>query len=183
MTDRTRRSCRLLLTLLAALVVAGLASEARCLRREAGKAMGSHKRLSQPTVDPEPPASLSVELVNLQKNPNGGVASLLLRVNASVSIEGAVVSAKVPGNLVFSDGSTTKTWTVDHATVSTQSIAADVIVPQDGKYVISTQVSGTAKGSSIHRGTAYKLLVGVQEPAPKVKDGAIEYPGSPGGGV
>jgi len=183
MPGKGRHFPRLLHVPLVALLVAGLSSAALGFPGAPGKAKGTRKLLSQPTVDPEPPAAVTVELVSLQKNPNGGVASLLFRANATVSTEGAVISARVPGNLVFSDGSNAKTWNVDLVAAGTQSVTTDVIVPQDGKYVISAEVTGTAKGKPIHRGVAFKLLVGVQEPPPTVKDGAIEYAGSPGGGV
>jgi len=183
MPGRSRHFPHLFHVALVALLLAGLAGEAFGLPGAPGRAKGTRKLLSQPTVDPEPPIAVTVELVTLQKNPNGGVASLVFRANATVSTEGAVISARVPGNLVFSDGSNAKTWNVDLVAAGTQSVTTDVIVPQDGKYVISAEVTGTAKGKSIHRGAAFKLLVGVQEPAPNVKDGAIEYEGSPGGGV
>ena len=183
MPDRPRRFFRLLHVPLVALLVTGLGGASLAFPGALGKAKGTRKLLSQPTVDPAPPAAVTVELVTLQKNPNGGVASLLFRANATVSTEGAVISARVPGNLVFSDGSNAKTWNVDLVAAGTQSVTTDVIVPQDGKYVISAEVTGTAKGKPIHRGVAFKLLVGVQEPAPQIKDGAIEYPGSPGGGM
>ena len=183
MLGRSRHFPRLFYVPLVALLLAGLTGAAFGLPGAPGKAKGTRKLLSQPTVDPEPPVSVTVELVTLQKNPDGGVASLVFRANASVSTAGAVISARVPGNLVFADGSNVKTWNVDLAAAGTQSVTTDVIVPQDGKYVISAEVTGTAKGKPIHRGAAYKLLVGVQEPTPQVKDGAIEYVGSPGGGV
>jgi len=183
MPGRSRHFPRLFHVALSTLLVAGLCSAAFGLPKVAGKAKGTRKSVSQLTVDPEPPVAVTVELVTLQKNPNGGVASLLFRANATVSTEGAVISARVPGNLVFSDGSNAKTWSVDLVAAGTQGVTADVIVPQDGKYVISAEVTGTAKGRPIHRGAAFKLLVGVQEPPPQVKDGAIEYAGSPGGGM
>ena len=183
MPGRSRHFLRFLHVPLAALLVVGLSSAMPGFPGAPRKAKGTHKLLSQPTVDPEPPVAVSVEMVTLQKNSNGGVASLRFRANATVSMEGAVLSAKVPGNLVFSDGSSAKSWNVDLAAAGAQGVTADVIVPQDGKYVISAELTGTAKGTPIHRGVAYKLLVGVQEPTPKIKDGAIEYAGSPGGGV
>jgi len=147
-----------------------------------GDARGSQKT-SRPTIDPEPPLALTVELVTLQKNAKGGVASLRLTVNAPSSATGVVVTARVPGKLVFSDGSTLKSWYVNLDAAGTASVSTDVIAPDDGKFVVSAEVSGNIQGKSIHRGAALKLLVGVQEPAPKVKDGAIEYAGSQGGGA
>jgi hypothetical protein len=146
-----------------------------------GDARGSHKS-SPRTIDPEPALALTVELVTLQKNARGGVASLRLTVNAQVSVTGVVVTARVPGKLVFADGSTLKRWNVDIGAAGTGSLLTDVILPEDGKFVVSAEVSGNIQGKPVHRGVTYKLLVGAQEPAPKVKDGAIEYAASQDGG-
>ncbi|HZM71725.1 MAG TPA: hypothetical protein VFB95_15290 [Candidatus Cryosericum sp.] len=128
------------------------------------------------TVEPLPPLGVTVELASLQKNPRGGVASLLLKVDAIGPVASCVVTARVPGNLVFADGSQVRTWDVDLATAGTRSIPVDVIVPKDGTYVISVDVEGTAAERPIRRGVAHKLLVGVRETPRKAKDGAIEYP-------
>ena len=148
-----------------------------------GEATGSSKPSSPRTMDPEPPLALTVELVTLQKHASGGVASLRLTVNAGMSITEAVVTARVPGKLVFADGSSLKRWNVDFDAAGDRSLLTDVIVPEDGKFVISAEVSGRIQGKPVHRGAAYKLLVGVQEPAPRVKDGAIEYAASQAGGA
>jgi hypothetical protein len=165
--SRPIRSLFLSLSPVAAILVAGLAGGAFCL--------AAPPETAPATVDPQPPMVLTVEVISLQKNALGGVASLLLRVNADVSVEGAVVSAKAPANLVFADGSAVKSWNVDLTTADTLSIPVDVIVPQDGKYVVTAEVSGTARGKAIHRGAACRLLVGVREPTAKVRGGAIEY--------
>ena len=148
-----------------------------------GDARGSRKPSSPRTIDPEPPLALSVELVTLQKNASGGIASLRLTVNASMSITDVVVTAGVPGKLVFTDGSSLMRWNVDFGAAGARSLLTDVIVPEDGKFVISAEVSGRIQGKPVHRGAAYKLLVGVQEPALRVKDGAIEYAASQAGGA
>jgi hypothetical protein len=127
------------------------------------------------TVEPLPPLGVTVELVSLQKNPRGGVASLLLKVDGVGPLASCVVTARVPGSLVFADGSTVRTWEVDLTTAGEHSIPVDVIAPKDGSYVISVDVEGTAQGRPIRRGVAHKLLVGVRETPRQVKDGAIEY--------
>jgi len=171
MMDRTNAFVRLLrsvpLSPAVAVLVAGLAAGAPCLATPEGPL--------HLTLDPQPPMTLTVEVVSLQKNTTGGVVSLLLRVSTDVGIEDAVVSAKAPANLVFADGSAVKTWNVDLTAAGMKAIPVDVIVPQDGKYVVAAEVSGTARGKPIHRGAASKLLVGVKEPAAKVRGGAIEY--------
>ena len=177
MVDRTNAFVRLFRSLplspAVAVLLAGLAAGAPCLATPEGPL--------HPTLDPQPPLTLTVEVVSLQKNAVGGVVSLLLRVSADMGIEDAVVSAKAPANLVFADGSAVKTWSVDLAAAGTKTIPVDVIVAQDGKYVLTAEVSGAARGKPIHRGVALKLLVGVKERAAKVKDGAIEYPAAEAG--
>lgn len=171
MMDRTNAFVRLFrsapLSPAVAVLLAGLVAGAPCLATPEGPL--------HPTLDPQPPMTLTVEVVSFQKHAAGGVVSLLLRVGADVGIENAVVSAKAPANLVFADGSAVKTWSVDLAAAGTKAIPVDVIVPQDGKYVMAAEVIGTARGKPIHRGAALKLLVGVKERVAKVKDGAIEY--------
>lgn len=147
-----------------------------------GDARGS-QMASRPTIDPEPPLALKVELISLQKNAKGGVASLRLTVTAQMDATGVVVTAKAPGKLVFSDGSSQKSWSVSLDETGTVSLSTDVIASEDGKFVVSAEVSGSIQGKPVHRGAALKLLVGVQEPAPRIKDGAIEYAGSQGGGA
>jgi len=159
----------------AAILAAGLVGGALCLAAPPGTAPGAAKRLLQPTVDPQPPMGLTVDVVSLQKNAAGGVASLLLRVTADVGVEGAVVSAKAPANLVFADGSAVRTWNVDLTTASTLAIPVDVIVPEDGRYVIPAEVAGTVRGKPIRRGAACRLLVGVEEQAARIRGGANEY--------
>ncbi len=148
-----------------------------------GDARGSRESSSPRTIDPEPPLALTVELVTLQKHASGGVASLRLTVNAGMSITEVAVTAKVPGKLVFADGSRLKRWNVDLDAKGAGSLLTDVIVPEDGKFVISAEMSGLIQGKPVHRGAAYKLLVGVKEHAPRVKDGAIEYAASQDGGA
>jgi hypothetical protein len=127
------------------------------------------------TVEPLPPLGVTVELASLQKHPRGGIASLLLKVDAIGRVASGVVTARVPGDLVFADGSQVRTWDVELATGDTRSIPVDVIVPKDGRYVISVEVEGQALERPIRRGVAHGLLVGVRETPHKVKDGAIEY--------
>lgn len=127
------------------------------------------------TAEPLPPLGVSVETTSLQKNAKGGIASLLLKVNASVAIEEAVLTARAPGRVVFADGSAARTWKVDLATGGAATVPVEVIVPEDGRYSISVEVSGLAHGKSIRRATSHKLLVGVKERKGKSKDGAIEY--------
>ena len=147
-----------------------------------GDASGA-PRSSAKTVDPEPPVALSVELITLQKNATGGVASLRLTVSARTSLSGVVVTARVPGNLVFADGSRLKQWDVELDEAGTGSLQTDVIVPEDGKFVVSAEVTGSSRGRSVRRGAAYKLLVGAEEPAPKFRGRAIEYEASQDGGA
>lgn len=182
MIRHPRQSSRLLPVALAALLAAGAAGGALGHAGAPPKAPGASPAPSQPTVDPQPPLGLEVEIIALQKSPRGGVASLVLKLSASTGIAEAVVSARTPADLVFADGSTVKTWNVDLTTAGAQSIPVDVIVPEDGKYVISVEVTGLAGGKPIHRGAAARLGVGVKDRGPMVKDGAIEYPASPDGG-
>jgi len=129
-----------------------------------------------PTTEPLPPLGLSVETTAMQKNVQGGIASLLFKVTASIAIEEAVLTARTPDRVVFADGSTAKTWKVDLAAGGVASVPAEVVVPEDGKYSITVEIAGLAHGKAIRRAASHKLLVGVKERKGKTKDGAIEYP-------
>ena len=134
-------------------------------------------------VEPGPPLALEVRLVNLQKNSNGGVASVALDALASVDLQEVTLKVTLPQDITFADGSRVYTQTINLSAGSTFDLPKDLIVGKDGKYTVSIEASGTtSQGKPVHRGLAYKLLVGAQEKLPPVKDGAIEYQGAPGGG-
>jgi len=134
-------------------------------------------------VEPGPPLALEVRLVNLQKNSNGGVASVSLDALASVDLQEVTLTVKLPQDITFADGSRVYTQTINLSAGSTFDLPKDLIVGKDGKYTVSIEASGTtSQGKPVRRGLAYKLLVGAQDKLPPVKDGAIEYQGAPGGG-
>jgi hypothetical protein len=134
-------------------------------------------------VEPGPPLSLSVQLVNLQKNVSGGVASVDLGALAAVDLKEVTVTVTLPQDVTFADGSHVYTQTLNLAAGATFDLPKDLLVGKDGKYNIALDASGTtSQGKPVHRGFSYKLLVGTQEKLPPVKDGAIEYQGVPGGG-
>ena len=134
-------------------------------------------------VEPGPPLSLEVRLVNLQKNPNGGVASVALDALAAVDLQEVTLSLTLQQEITFADGTRVYTQTINLGAGSTFDLPKDLIVGKDGKYIVSIEASGTtSQGKPVRRGLAYKLLVGTQEKLPAAKDGAIEYQGVPGGG-
>jgi hypothetical protein len=170
MTHVTRRSTLITCTLASVVAVMAMAMAM------AWASSGTAAPPARLTTDPQPPLALDLARTHLQKNASGGIATLLVTVRASIAIEGAVVTLKTPANLVFADGSALRTWTPDLATPGAlQSFPVEVIVPEDGRNVVSAEVTGTAGGKGIHRGTAYRLLVGVEEPRGRVRAGAIEY--------
>src|SRR2546422_6543914 len=129
MTRRSRRfSCFLLGSLVAFLAW--------------GDARGSRNPSSPRTIDPEPPLALTVELVTLQKNASGGIASLRLTVNASMSITDVVVTAGVPGKLVFTDGSSLMRWNVDFGAAGGRAVLTDGVGPGGGKIALPAEGSG-----------------------------------------
>ena len=134
-------------------------------------------------VEPGPPLSLDVRLVNLQKNANGGVASVALDALAAVDLKEVTLTLTLPQGVTFADGSRVCSQTINLSSGATFDLPRDLLVGKDGKYVVSIEASGTtSQGKPVRRAMAYKLLVGTQEKLPPVKDGAIEYQGVPGGG-
>src|SRR5262245_30062102 len=134
-------------------------------------------------VEPSPPLSIQARLVNLQKNKNGGVASVVLDAASDIDMDEVTISVKLPPNVTFADGSNVFTQTVKLSAGVTINLPKELLVGKDGKHVIQLEASGTtSEGKPIHRGTAFRLLVGTQDSLPAVKDGAIEYQGAPDGG-
>jgi hypothetical protein len=134
-------------------------------------------------VEPGPPLSLQVSMVNLQKNSNGGVASVSLDALAAVDLQEVTLTVTLPQEITFADGSRVFTQTIDLSAGAKFDLPKDLIVAKDGKYNVSIEAAGTtSKGKPVRRAIAYKLLVGTQEKLPPVKDGAIEYQGVSDGG-
>ena len=134
-------------------------------------------------VEPSPPLALDVKMTKLQKQSNGGIASLSLDALASVELKEVTVTVTLPANVTFTDGSRVFTQTVNLAAGQDLKIPKDLLVTKDGKYFVSVEANGTTtKGKAVHRGLSYRLLVGAQESLPPVKDGAIEYQGVSDGG-
>jgi hypothetical protein len=152
-------------------------------KKSSPKSAKRHAPSATHEVEPGPPLSLQVNLVNLQKNPNGGVASVSLDALTAVDLQEVTLTVTLPQEITFVDGSRVYTQTMDLSAGATFDLPKDLIVAKDGKYNISIEAAGTTpQGKPVRRGLAYKLLVGTQEKLPPVKDGAIEYQGAPGGG-
>jgi len=175
-------SCLLILLPLAIRSVPGTGGGAAAPRPKAGlhqqadKGQPGSSDARRETSEPQPPLGIAAETTALQKNVRGGVASVVLKVSAGVPIDEAVVSARTPSRVVFADGSAARTWKIDLSKGGTVSIPVEVIVPEDGKYSLSVEVSGKAEGKSLRRALSHKLYVGVKERKGKDKDGANEYP-------
>jgi hypothetical protein len=143
---------------------------------------GNHSKPAT-TVEPAPPVSVNVRLANLQKNSRGGVATLSVDTRSAVEVGEVTLDMKLPGGVVFSDGSKSKSWTFNIAAGGTSNVSAELLVDADGKYIIPVKATASYQGKPLNRAVSFKLLVGVEEKRPQPKDGAIEYPGVPGGGV
>ena len=175
----TRKPCKAWL----ALFVLAIAVAPVCAAGS-GKEQGAKgKPAPAMEVEPSPPLALDVKMVKLQKNSNGGIASLSLDALASVDLREVTVTVKLPANVTFADGSSVYTQTVDLAAGKDLKIPKDLLVGKDGKYFVSVEAVGTTtKGKPVRRGFSYRLLVGTQDTLPPVKDGAIEYQGVSDGG-
>ena len=166
-----------------ALVIA-LAPAVLAGERQGAKTGKKSSSVSTLEVEPGPPLSLEVKLVNLQKNTKGGIASVSLNALAAVDLQEVTVKVTLPQDVTFADGSRVYTQTLNLSAGSTFDLPKDLLVGKDGKYVLNIEASGTTpQGKPVHRGMAYKLLVGAQEKLPPVKDGAIEFQGVPDGGA
>ncbi|HKQ96612.1 MAG TPA: hypothetical protein VJV75_01930 [Candidatus Polarisedimenticolia bacterium] len=132
-------------------------------------------RPARTTVDPQPPMALTLEVTGLEKQARGGIATVLLKVGAEVGVDRAVVTARVPGDLRFADGSRVKVIDVDLSTGGGLSVPVDILVPRDGKFTMTAELEGTAHGRALRRDAATTLFVGRHDAGPQVRDGAIEY--------
>lgn len=172
-----RRVPAVILLLAVGLVIPALAGT------DPGKTGAGDRPKPAMTVEPAPPISLNVRLANLQKNARGGVATVSVDASSAVELGEITLDMKLPGGIVFSDGSRSKSWTFSVAAGGTSNIAAELLVDADGKYNIPVKATTSYQGKPLNRAVSFKLLVGAQEKRPLPKDGAIEYPGVPGGGV
>ncbi len=167
------------------IVVAGLLSAGLAVPALAGtvteKARAKPGPHPAPTVEPAPPVSLDIRLVNLQKNVRGGVAALSLDTASTLDLDDVTLEVKLPEGVMLSDGTKTRAWTFNLTRGAPHQVPAELLVAADGKYVLSASVRASYQGRPIHRGCSFRLLVGVQDKNPQSKDGAIEYPGVPGG--
>ena len=130
---------------------------------------------SRPTVEPLAGPDLTIELESLQSGTRGGVARLVVRVGDDLDLTEAVLSLRAPGNLVLADGSKDRSWKLKPAPKGGHAIPVEVIIPEDGIFHVSVELTGLASGRPIRRGAAYELLVGVKKSAPRLRGGAIEY--------
>ncbi|HEU5180762.1 MAG TPA: hypothetical protein VFW45_08215 [Candidatus Polarisedimenticolia bacterium] len=175
----TRKPCKAWL----ALFVLAIAVAPVCAAGSGKEPGAKGKPAPAMEVEPSPPLALDVKMVKLQKNSNGGVASLNLDALASVELKEVTVTVTLPPNVSFADGSHVFTQTVDLSAGQDLKIPKDLLVAKDGKYIVSVEAAGTTtKGKAVRRGLSYRLLVGAQDTLPPVKDGAIEYQGVSDGG-
>jgi hypothetical protein len=165
------------------LLAMGLSITGGAVRACEGMEKGTAHRVQPATTEPAPPLSAGVRLVSLQKNASGGVASMSLDAQSGVDMEEVTLSVSLPEGVIFTDGTRSKTWTATIASGGSLSYPFDLLVSRDGKFIVSGEAAGVSNGKPVHRGFSQKLLVGVQEKDPKPKDGAIEFPGTPGGGI
>lgn len=166
----TRRSTRLTLFLALGLAVAVVAT--------AAPGSGSNDapgRATRTTVDPQPPMGLQIDLAGIEKHARGGIATVVLKVGAEVGVDRAVVTARVPEDLRFADGSRVKVIDVDLSGGGGREVPVEILVPRDGQFTITADLEGTARGRALRRGAATTLFVGRHATAPPARDGAIEY--------
>ena len=173
----------MVLAALAALLTAGPVLAAGSAAKGSDKAEKAPNPKHAITVEAGPPLSLDFRLVSLQKNARGGVASLSMDTRSTAAMDPVTLVVDLPDGVTFADGTRNKSWTFPLAAGASFAIPSDLLVAEDGKYVVRAQASGTLHGKPMHRGLAFRLLVGAQDATPPVKDGAIEYPGVPGGGI
>jgi hypothetical protein len=120
--------------------------------------------------------------VNLEKHASGGVASLILDAAADAALGEIGITIRVPEQISFTDGTRVRTLSVTLAPGARTEIPLELLIRRDGKFTLKAEATTTLRGKPVRRGTAFRLLVGVEEKTPAVKDGAIEYQGVPGDG-
>src|SRR5262245_61079866 len=105
----TRKPCKAWL----AVIVFAIALAPVCAAGS-GKEPGAKGKSAPATeVEPSPPLALDVKMTKLQKNSNGGVASLDLDALAAVDLREVTVTVTLPANVTFTDGSRVFTQTVN----------------------------------------------------------------------
>jgi len=156
-----------------------------CLAEGGGDTKTAGKERPKPVLEePTLPLSIEARLVRLQKNKNGGVASVVVDASSLIDLDDVTITVKLPPSVRFADGSAVHTQTVKIAAGATLHLPKDLLVGKDGKHFILLEATATTRqGQPIHRGVGFRLLVGAQDPRPPVKDGAIEYKAATDGGV
>jgi hypothetical protein len=134
------------------------------------------------SVEVMPSIQVAVEAATLQKNVHGGVARLRLQIDADTRVHDTVVTLRTPDRVVFADGSTLKTWTLEAGAHGRRTIPVEVIASADGAYLLSAELTGMLGEQPVHRGASYRLAIGVTDAKPSVKNGAIEFAAVPGDG-
>ena len=135
------------------------------------------------TVEPTPPLTLDIRLKGLQKYSRGGVATILVEAASDVDLDSVDISLRLPDKVSFTDGTRARKWDRALARGGKVVLPADLLVGEDGAYTLSAEATATYRGMPVHRGFAFTLSAGAPERKLSVRDGAIEYPGVPGGEV
>jgi hypothetical protein len=134
------------------------------------------------TVEVMPSIQVAVEAASLQKNVHGGVARLRVQIDADARVSDIVATLRTPDGVVFADGSTVKTWSLEAGAHGRRTIPVEVMASADGTYLLSAEMTAMLGEQPLHRGASYRLAMGVTDAKPPVKNGAIEFAAVPGDG-
>jgi hypothetical protein len=135
------------------------------------------------TVEVMPSIQVAVEAASLQKNVHGGVARLRVQIDADARVSDIVATLRTPDGVVFADGSTLKTWSLEAGAQGRRTIPVEVIAAADGIHLLSVEMTGRLGDQPVHRGASYRLAIGVTDVKPPVKNGAIEFQAVTDGGA
>jgi hypothetical protein len=134
------------------------------------------------TVEVSPGIEVAVEAVSLQKNAHGGIARLRVRIDADAKVRNTVVTLRTPDGVVFADGSTLMTWTLEAGAHGRLTVPVEAIAAADGVHLLTAELTGTLGEQPVHRGASFRLAIGVTDSKPPVRGGAIEFAAVPADG-
>jgi hypothetical protein len=129
------------------------------------------------TVEPLPGLSLAIHPAGLQRLARGGVASLVVDLDAQLAVDDASVTITLPDEIAFTDGSKQRSWRPDLAHGRTIGVPVDLLAGRDGLFSIRVEATATYRGATIRRGLTHDLRIGVERPRSPRRHGAVEFRG------
>ncbi len=132
------------------------------------------------SCEPQPPLDLDLAVTGFQPSPPGGIATIRVTLLPTAEMGEVTVSGRLNQGMSFLDGSAEKTWRVNVPVGTTAEFTDEILVPDDGLFVIVLQAEAVrSNGQPVHRSRGLKIWAGVQPPQPRQRGKVLEFTGEP----